>query len=107
MILSEKQNPKFISNPIDLIYTSLIEFYQSKISDKTIQRCPFYISCSNFTKIAINEYGSFWGILYFIDRNFYRENIAMNKHYFLHKKGRFIKYDDSYYLYNNDKKSRE
>ena len=93
--------PKFVSNPIDLLYSDLIGLYQSRISAKTIQRCPFYISCSNYTKIAVNEYGSFLGILYFIDRNFYRENIEMNKHYSLQKKGRFLKYDDSYYLSNH------
>lgn len=93
-------SPIFISSPVDLLYDNLIGFYQTKISAKTIQRCPFYISCSNYTKIAIKEYGSFLGILYFIDRNLYRENIGMNKHYSLRKKGRFLKFDDSYYLSN-------
>lgn len=93
--------PKFISSPVDLLYDDLIGFYQTQISAKTIQRCPYYISCSNYTKIVIYEYGSFIGILYFIDRNFYRENIGMNKHYSLRRKGRFFKYDDSYYLPNS------
>ena len=99
--------PKFISSPVDLLYDDLIGFYQTQISAKTIQRCPFYFSCSNYTKIAIHEYGSFLGLLYFIDRNLYRENIAMNRHYSLRKKGRFLKYDDSYYLFGINQKGSE
>ena len=91
--------PKFISSPIDYFYSDLIGFYQSKISSNSIHRCPFHISCSHYTKEAIRKYGAYTGILHFIDRNLFRENIAMKTHYSFRKKDNKFKLDDSYYLF--------
>ena len=80
----------------------LINFYQNQISSKSISRCPFYISCSNYATIAICKHGWFKGILYFIDRNFYRENFSAWYLYpFKEKQNGVLRLDDSYFLFEN------
>lgn len=39
----------------------LIEFYQKKISKLLGNHCKYYPSCSEYTKQAINKYGSLKG----------------------------------------------
>ena len=80
--------------PIDMA----ISLYQSDITGSSIQRCPFKISCSNFAKIAIKKHG-FYGMLIFLDRYFFRENISAFKNYnFVLTKG-VLKLDDTFYLH--------
>lgn len=80
--------------PVDIV----INLYQMDITGNSIQRCPFKISCSNFAKIAIKKHGVL-GILIFLDRYFFRENISAYINYnFVLTKG-VLKLDDSFYLY--------
>ena len=80
--------------PVDIV----INLYQMDITGNSIQRCPFKISCSNFAKIAIKKHGVL-GILIFLDRYFFRENISAYINYnFVLTKG-VLKLDDSIYLY--------
>ncbi|MBN2105387.1 membrane protein insertion efficiency factor YidD [bacterium] len=86
-------------DPLTILSFNAIKFYQKKISTKSISRCPFYISCSNYAYLAIEKYGLLIGICYFIDRNFYRENIACFYHYELREnKEGILKLDDSFFL---------
>jgi len=60
---------------LDYLFLTAISFYRNSISEKSISRCPFEISCSRFAEIAIKKYGLL-GYAIFIDRFFYRENIS-------------------------------
>ena len=94
---------KFVVKPSILCANMLIGFYQNKISTRSISRCPFCISCSNYAYLAINKYGLLLGICFFIDRNFYRENIASFYHYELRENDYgVLKLDDSFYLFGKD-----
>lgn len=87
-------------SPCVYIAMKLIRFYQTDISTKSVSRCPFYISCSNYTMLAVQKYGLMVGICFFIDRNLYRENIASSMHYELREtRTGVLKLDDSYYLF--------
>jgi putative component of membrane protein insertase Oxa1/YidC/SpoIIIJ protein YidD len=96
--LNYREN-EVILNPVDHFFIGLIKYYQSKISTNSISRCPFYLSCSNFTKRAIEKYGFLLGICFFIDRNQYRENAGMYSCYrkVLNKR-KNIKLDDSFFI---------
>jgi len=78
---------------------SFIKYYQSHISVRSVQRCPFQISCSNFSARAIKDYGLYWGILRTIDRYYYRENVSVFTNYtrLVDGSGRTV-LDDDYYL---------
>ena len=91
----KKYNPK---NRI--VIEKIYDLYQTKVSDKSIHRCPFYTSCSRFYSIALREYGCLWGSIMFIDRYFYRENKAAYKYYdFKSRDDGVLKLDDDYFLY--------
>ncbi len=45
------------------ILIKIIEFYQKNISASLGSNCKFYPTCSEYTKQAINKYGSFKGSL--------------------------------------------
>jgi hypothetical protein len=90
---------QFIIKPGRLAAKRLIGYYQGNISPNSISRCPFFISCSNYAGLAVQKYGLLLGVAYFIDRNFYRENIASMKYYsFRENKSGNLKLDDSFYL---------
>jgi len=94
---------KFVLKPSILCANMLIGFYQNNISTRSISRCPFYISCSNYAYLAINKYGLLPGICFFIDRNFYRENIASFYYYELRENDyEILKLDDSFYILGKD-----
>ena len=82
--------------------TGLIGFYQQKIGSQSIDRCPFWPSCSNFALQAIHRHGVVLGICYFIDRNLYRENPGVFQRYGLARLslGR-LKLDDRFFLGDN------
>lgn len=66
---------------------NLITFYQRHISPRDGARCLYYPTCSQFYKIAHNNYGFFWGTLMVIDRLFYRESWSSVKYYeYIHEK---------------------
>jgi len=90
----------YIVCPTVLIASKLIHFYQQKIASQSISRCPFYISCSNYTYNSIKKYGLIIGICYFIDRNLYRENSGSYLYYSLREnEAGILKLDDSFYLF--------
>ena len=94
---------KFIVKPSILCANMLIGFYQNNISTRSISRCPFYISCSHYAYMATNKYGLLPGICFFIDRNFYRENIASFYYYELRENNDgILKLDDSFYILGKD-----
>jgi len=89
----------YIRDPGILIASSLIGFYQNKISTQSLSRCPFYISCSHYAHLAIKKYGLLIGLAFFIDRNCYRENVACWYHYALRENANgVLKLDDSFYI---------
>jgi hypothetical protein len=94
---------KFVVKSSILCAKMLIGFYQNNISTRSIDRCPFYISCSHYAYIAISKYGLFPGICFFIDRNFYRENITSFYYYELRENDDgILKLDDSFYILGKD-----
>ena len=105
-IYTQFDNTKdYIISPSKLIAIKLIKVYQNKISPKSISRCPFYISCSNFAYQSVNKYGLILGISYFIDRHFYRENIFSFYYYSLRETNSgVLKIDDSFYLLGDTQK---
>lgn len=85
-------------SPLDYISLVAISFYQSSVSDKSVSRCPFEISCSRFAVKAIEKY-SLLGYPIFIDRYFFRENASAFSLYTkkLTNNG-IVKLDDKIYL---------
>ncbi|MBC8549262.1 MAG: membrane protein insertion efficiency factor YidD [Candidatus Brocadiales bacterium] len=70
-------------------------FYQGRIGAKTIHRCPFNVSCSQYAKVSIKKYGWIKGLALFLDRYFYRENISISKKYpKVYKENRIV-YEDT------------
>jgi putative component of membrane protein insertase Oxa1/YidC/SpoIIIJ protein YidD len=93
----------YIIKPSIIFANKLIRFYQTKISTQSISRCPFYISCSNYAYLSIKKHGLILGICYFIDRNFYRENISSNYQYGLREtEYGILKLDDSFYIFGKE-----
>ncbi|MCK4791040.1 MAG: membrane protein insertion efficiency factor YidD [Desulfobacteraceae bacterium] len=77
----------------------LIHWYQNRIASKSIHRCPYLISCSNYALRAVQERGLLVGSLYFIDRNLYRENPGIWQYYpLMETSDRGLKLDDTFYL---------
>jgi hypothetical protein len=73
-----------------------IRYYQRKISTLSVDRCPFYVSCSNYASRTIDRHGLLIGTALFIDRYFYRENRAAFAYYDLKETPAFVlKLDDS------------
>jgi putative component of membrane protein insertase Oxa1/YidC/SpoIIIJ protein YidD len=92
------------NNPIALLGLYLVDVYQDKISTQSVSRCPFYISCSNYLLQAIQQHGFLAGLLFFIDRNLYRENISSFYHYHLREDSNgVLKLDDNFYIYGAKK----
>jgi hypothetical protein len=80
----------------------LISLYRHRIAVNSISRCPFKISCSQYTSIAIKRYGFLKGVCLFIDRNFYRENVGIMYYYpFVEDTNGLLKLDDSHFLFLN------
>lgn len=103
---SNNPNIEYETSPLSIVIDGAVTFYQKKISSKSVSRCPFHISCSNFLINSINENGTVVGLALFIDRYFYRENASISKHYPIIITNR-IQYNDTIskeyinYLYNN------
>ena len=55
-------------NPVNLVFVGLMYTYQRFLSAQFAAECPFELSCSNFSKAAINRYGLFKGIALSADR---------------------------------------
>ncbi len=92
--------PKGLNSPVGSVTLSLIRVYQKRISPKsTMNRCPFKTSCSNFAFQSISRQGFLVGMLLFIDRYYYRENISAPYNYPLYENEEgVLKLNDDYYL---------
>jgi len=55
-------------NPISLTFGGLLLFYQKVISQQLASHCPYEISCSEFSRLCIQEYGLFKGVALSADR---------------------------------------
>ncbi|UCB51887.1 MAG: membrane protein insertion efficiency factor YidD [Candidatus Zixiibacteriota bacterium] len=94
-------------SPYILLAGRLIGFYKEKISPQSIDRCPFYSSCSDYAYEAIGKYGLILGTCFFIDRHFYRENAGSYFHYELREtEAGVLKLDDRFYLFGEDQQRR-
>lgn len=77
---------------------SLISLYRNELSAGSISRCPFAVSCSAFCFTSVKNDGLI-GLLNFIDRYFYRENVEAYIHYELVQKDHgVLKLDDQFFL---------
>lgn len=65
-----KNQPKTFrnSNPVSLIYGGSLYVYQNLISSHFSADCLYEPSCSEFSKLAVKEYGVFKGGLLSFDR---------------------------------------
>src|SRR5438445_2242963 len=55
-------------NPVSLILKGALLGYQKILSQQLARNCPYEISCSNFSKQAIREFGVFKGVFISADR---------------------------------------
>ena len=55
-------------NPVSLTLGSLLYFYQKFISQQFATNCPYEMSCSEFSKVAIRRYGLLKGVFLTSDR---------------------------------------
>ncbi len=55
-------------NPVSLAFGGLLAFYQKVISQQLASHCPYEISCSEFSKLCISEYGLIKGTALTADR---------------------------------------
>lgn len=65
-----KDQPKtiFNSNPVSLLYGSSLYIYQNFITQHFSASCLYNPTCSEFSKLAVQEYGIFKGGLLTFDR---------------------------------------
>jgi len=55
-------------NPLSLFLKGALLGYQKIVSQQLARQCPYEISCSNFSKQAIQEFGVFKGVFIGADR---------------------------------------
>lgn len=55
-------------NPVSLVLKGTLLGYQKLVSEQLARSCPYEITCSNFSKQAIGEFGIFKGIFISADR---------------------------------------
>jgi len=77
----------------------MIRWYQRDVATRSVSRCPFAISCSRYTAMAIERRGALAGVLWFIDRNLYRENSGTGDYYpWVEMPDGALKLDDRFFL---------
>lgn len=64
----KKNNPVIKYNPVNLTFTGAMLFYQHIVSPQLFKHCIYKISCSNFSKQAIQHFGLIKGIFLSTDR---------------------------------------
>ena len=67
-LASKSSNPVVKYNPVTLFFGGLMYFYQAALSPQISAECRFGLSCSNFSKSAIHEFGLIKGIAMSADR---------------------------------------
>jgi len=88
-------------NKKNIVIEYLIDFYQKNISVKSIERCPFKTSCSNFARHVFERYGIIKGMMLFIDRYYFREHKYSYRYYIKIIKDDKILLDDDLFLEDN------
>lgn len=68
VIKMHKQNPIAKYNPVTLILKGSMYVYQNVLSPQLARSCPYEITCSNFSKQAITEFGIVKGVFLSADR---------------------------------------
>jgi putative component of membrane protein insertase Oxa1/YidC/SpoIIIJ protein YidD len=99
---TEIGRPARCKTPDRSLALQAIKYYQSEMGSRSIDRCPFAISCSNYASTAIRQSGFVSGVTLFIDRNLYRENAGSQRYYVLEQtetRGRRL--NDRFYLFGN------
>jgi putative component of membrane protein insertase Oxa1/YidC/SpoIIIJ protein YidD len=67
--LQSRQSNAFARyNPVTLVLKGALLGYQKLVSEQLARSCPYEISCSNFSKQAIHEFGIFKGVFISADR---------------------------------------
>lgn len=66
-------------NPISLTMKGLMFVYQHVLSQQLSKNCPYNITCSNFSKVAIKEFGLLKGVLLSADRLMRCNRIALTE----------------------------
>jgi putative component of membrane protein insertase Oxa1/YidC/SpoIIIJ protein YidD len=67
-LLSKHKNPIIRYNPVSLFFGGMMYVYQKALSPQISAKCPYEISCSNFSKQCISEYGLIKGVALSADR---------------------------------------
>jgi putative component of membrane protein insertase Oxa1/YidC/SpoIIIJ protein YidD len=67
-LLSKNKNVLIRYNPVSLVFGGLMYFYQAALSPQISAKCPYEISCSNFSKQCISEFGLLKGVALSADR---------------------------------------
>lgn len=65
---THRQNLISKYNPLALILKGAMLAYQHVISPQLSRNCPYEITCSNFSKLSLKEYGIFKGVFLSADR---------------------------------------
>lgn len=68
VLKTHQQNPIAKYNPVTLILKGSMYVYQNVLSPQLARSCPYEITCSNFSKQAITEFGIVKGVFLSADR---------------------------------------
>lgn len=69
-MMQSKHSHSFVSkiNPINSLLKATMFFYQNVLSAQLSKECPYEITCSNFSKKVIREFGIVKGVFLSADR---------------------------------------
>ncbi len=62
--------------PLREVASGAIGFYQRRIGPNSVSRCQYAVSCSRFAAGEIERHGLLVGLLYFLDRFYFREHTS-------------------------------
>jgi putative membrane protein insertion efficiency factor len=68
VLTTNQQNAVAKYNPVTLVLKGSMYVYQNVISPQLARSCPYEITCSNFSKQCIREYGIVKGVFLSADR---------------------------------------
>ncbi|MCB2212585.1 membrane protein insertion efficiency factor YidD [bacterium] len=63
-----------------MLTNPLLHWYQHQ-SARTVSRCPFKTSCSRYALVSFETKGPILGLLFFIDRHYFREHRYVSLYY--------------------------
>jgi putative component of membrane protein insertase Oxa1/YidC/SpoIIIJ protein YidD len=79
LLRTNSKNKLAAWNPVSVTLKGLMFFYQHVITQQLSASCPYEITCSNFSKTAINEFGVLKGVLMSADRLMRCNRIALTE----------------------------